>query len=129
MHSFSQLAAMFRLPSWPSYYGLACYIGVFKKKDQPQPAGLQILGIKSALFIRRRTQFSPERELLTKPHLGRLGARRFRSDARCLRSQRILAPLLTTLRASNLGIMVIVVRSTRSRTATTSVTLHSISSL
>src|SRR6202048_5327514 len=51
MHSFSQLAAMFRLPSWPCYNGLPCYIGVFKKKDQP--AGLQIQGTKSALFIRR----------------------------------------------------------------------------
>src|SRR6266567_1810058 len=42
MHSLSQLALMFRSPSWPCYYGLACSIGVFETKDQ-----------SSRLFLRR----------------------------------------------------------------------------
>src|SRR5260370_8832725 len=59
MHSLSQLAAMFRLPSWPCYFGLACCIGVFKKKHQPQPAGSHILGTKSTLFIRKMVAIWP----------------------------------------------------------------------
>jgi hypothetical protein len=35
MHSFSQKAAMFRLPSWRFRCGLACYIGGFKGKTNP----------------------------------------------------------------------------------------------